>query len=62
MQFIMKNKVEPNPPPNKHDTMKDRKDRCGSTMGGKHEQITTECPAYGKVCWQCKNANHFHKV
>ena len=30
--------------------------------GGKHEQIRTKCPTYGKVCKQCKRANHFHTV
>jgi len=30
--------------------------------GGKHEAIRTKCPAYGKICRQCKKVNHFHTV
>jgi len=28
----------------------------------KHELDRTHCPAYGKMCYQCGKANHFHKI
>jgi len=30
--------------------------------GGKHEAIRMKCPAYGKICRQCKKVNRFYTV